>query len=130
MKIDRKGNMAKLNQTVLIQSFEDDFKIPSKTPKHLPAPPGKDLLSDGDRLTTAEEKTHRSGVGKLLFLMRHSLPDMLNVVRELSRWMTDGSTVHHMKIMQQIINYILHTKNRGLLLKTNIITKDPNWTIL
>jgi len=125
VKIDKKDNAVKLTQPVLIQSLEDEFEIPQDTPKHLPVPPGKDLLSDGERLSPEDEKIYRSGMGKLLFLMRYSRPDILNVVRELSKLMTEGSTVHHKKILQQTINYLLHTKKRGLLLKPDMITNDP-----
>ena len=93
VKIDKKDNAVKLTQPVLIQSLEDEFEIPKDTPKHLPAPLGKDLLSDGERLSPKDEKIYQSGVGKLLFLMRYSRPDILNVVRELSKWMTEGSII-------------------------------------
>ena len=46
-------------------------------------------------------------------------------MRELSKWMTDDSTVYHKKILQQTINYILHTKKRGLLLKSDMTVSDP-----
>ena len=85
VKIDEKGNAVKLSQPVLIQSLEDEFEIPPKTSCHLPAPPGKDLLNEGEQLSAADEKICRSGVCKLLFLMRHSRPDILKVVRELSK---------------------------------------------
>ena len=110
VKVERKDDELKLTQPVLVQSLEDEFGVPKNVPKHLPAPPGKELLSDGERLIPAEEKIYRSGVGKLLFIMRYSRPDVLNVVRELSKWMTCGSTVDHMKILHQTINYIVHTK--------------------
>jgi len=127
VKIESKGNALKMTQPVLIQSLQDEFNIPSKTSKHLPAPPGKELLQEGEPLTEEEYKIYRSGVGKLLFLMRYSRPDILNITRELSKWMTDGATIHHDKVLRQAINYILHTKNRGLLLKPQMITKNPRF---
>ena len=57
--------------------------------------------------------------------MRYSRPDILNVARELSKWMTDGSTVHYKKILQQTMNYISHAKKRGLLLKPGMTVNDP-----
>jgi len=114
VKIERKGDRIKLTQPVLVQSLKDEFSIPSKTPCTLPAPYGTDLISEGEQLNEDEKKVYRSGVGKLLFLMRYSRPDILNAVRELSRWMSDGATTNHMKIMLQTMNYVLHTRNRGL----------------
>ena len=46
--------------------------------------------------------------------MRHLRPDILNAVRELSRWMPDGTTIHHKKIMSQTMNHILHPRDRRL----------------
>ena len=125
VKIDEKENVVKLSQPVLIQSLQDEFEIPPKTSCYLLTPPGKDLLNKGEQLLEADEKIYQSGVGKLLFIMRYSRPDILNVVRELSKWMTDSSTVHHKKILQQTINYISHTKKRGLLLKLDMTVNDP-----
>ena len=73
---------------------------PKKTPRYLSASPGLDLTSDGELLTEDEIKMCRSGVGKLLFLMRYSRPDMLNIVRDLSRWMTHRTNVDHMKVLK------------------------------
>jgi len=124
-KIERKGNRMKLTQPVLVQSLEDEFEIPDKTPCNLPAPHGKELTSDGEPLSDEEKKVYRSGVGKLLFLMRYSRPDILNAVRELSKWMSDGATIDHMKVMRQTMNYVIHTKNRGLCLQPDMRIKDP-----
>ena len=104
----------KLTQPVLVQSLQDEFDIPEKTPCALPAPNGKELTSEGELLNEDEKKIYRLGVGKLLFLMRYSRPDILNAVRELSKWMSDRATIHHKKVMLQTMNYILHTRNRGL----------------
>ena len=90
-----KGDAMKLTQLVLIQLLQDEFDILTKTPKHLPGPPEKELLSKGELLTLEEEKIYRLGVGKLLFLMRYSRLDVLNSVRELRKHMTDGSTTCH-----------------------------------
>ena len=80
----------------------------------LPAPNGKELTSEGEQPNEEEKKISCSRVGKLLFLMRYSCPDILNAVRELSRGMSNGATIHCKKIMLQIINCILHTQDRGL----------------
>ena len=57
--------------------------------------------------------------------MRYSRPDILNAVRELSKWMSDGATIDHMKVMRQTMNYVIHTKNRGLCLQPDMRIKDP-----
>ena len=85
VKIERKQDRLKLTQPVLVQSLQDEFDIPEKTPYALPAPNGKELISEDELLNEDEKKIYRSGVGKLLFLMRYSRPDILNAVRELSK---------------------------------------------
>ena len=46
--------------------------------------------------------------------MRHSRPDILNEVIELSRCILDGAAIGHKKVMLQTMNYVLYTRNRGL----------------
>ena len=57
--------------------------------------------------------------------MRYSRPDILNVVRELSKWMLASTTIDHMKVMHQTMNYVIHTKNRDLCLQPDMRIKDP-----
>ena len=57
----------------------------NKTLCNLPAPHGKELTLDGEPLREEEKKVYRLGVRKLLFLMCYSRPNILNVVRELSK---------------------------------------------
>ena len=48
--------------------------------------------------------------------MRYSHPDILNAVRELSKFMSDRATINHRNIMWQMMNYVIYTKNRELCL--------------
>ena len=104
--------------------MQDEFNILEKTPCSLPAPYGKDLTSEGEKLNEDEKKIYQSGVGKLLFLIRYLHPDILNAVRELSKWISDRATIHHKKVMLQTMNYILHICNRRLHL--NLIMEMSN----
>ena len=124
-KLEHKGNRMKILQLVLVQSLEDEFEIPPNTPCNLPASAGKELNSDGEPLTEEEKKIYQSGVGKLLFLMRYSRPDILNAVRELSKFMSDGATINHRDMMRQTMNYVIHTKNRGLCLNPVMDVINP-----
>ena len=38
--------------------------------------------------------------------------------------MSDGATVNHKKVLQQTMNYVLHTKHRGLNLRPTLMFKD------
>ena len=106
---------------MLVQSLEDEFDILPKIKCNPLAPHGKELLSEGEPLSEEEKKVYRLGVGKLLFLMRYSRPDILNIVHELSKWISNGDTIDHMKVMKQTMNNVLHTQERGLHLKLEMI---------
>ena len=69
------------------------------------------------RLENPEDhETYRSGVGTLLYLTKHSRPDICNPVRELSRTM-DASAPLHLKEMYKVIRHVLSTKGYGLKLE-------------
>jgi len=68
-------------------------------------------------LTEGEQTKYRSGVGKLLHIMRWSRPEIYNAVRELSRFMTIGASKVHMKAMERVMNYCLTTRDRRLLIE-------------
>jgi len=118
-KIDRGDGWMKLTQPVLLQSFEDKFDLPKTKPLATPAEPGKTLYSgeEEDLMDALEQTKYRSGVGKLLHLMKWSRPEVMNSVRELSRFMTAGATTAHMKALYRVMNFCVATKDHGLTLK-------------
>ena len=62
-----------------------------------------------DKVSPKEHETYRSGVGSLLYLTKHSRPDMCNPVRELSKTMDVPAPVH-LKEMYKLIRFVLSTK--------------------
>ena len=66
-----------------------------------------------DKVNPEEHETYRSGVGTLLYLTKHSRPDICNPVRELSKTM-DAPAPAHLKEMYKIIRHVLSTKGYGL----------------
>ena len=74
-----------------------------------------------------DQKTYRSGVGKLLHMMRWSRPEILNSVRELSRFMS-GASKAHLKAMLRLMKYVVCTPERGWFLnpQTRWNGKDDN----
>jgi hypothetical protein len=59
---------------------------------------------------------YRSGVGMLLYLVKHSRPDIANATRELTK-VLDGATGAHWKATTRIIKYVFDTKMFSLKLK-------------
>ena len=72
------------------------------------------LENPEDKISSEEHKTYRSGVGTLLYLTKHSRPDICNPVRELSKTM-DAPAPVHLKEMYKVIRFVLSTKDYGLM---------------
>ena len=80
-----------------------------------------------DGVEQTKQATYRTGVGKLLYLMRWSRPEILNSVRELSKNMKTASKAH-LKAMYRVMSYCVATPKRGLLLKPKKKWNgDPNY---
>ena len=67
------------------------------------------LENPEDKMNPEEHETYRSGVGTLLYLSKHSRPDIWNPVRELSKTM-DEPVPAHLKEMYNVIRHVLSTK--------------------
>jgi hypothetical protein len=109
----------RLTQPVLLQSYADEFNLDEhRRAPRTPAEAG-DVLSKGEpkeQIKAKEQKKFRSGVGKLLHMMRWTRPEILNRVRELSRYMS-GATKTHIAALHRAMKYCVDTAKRGLLLK-------------
>ena len=125
----------RFTQPVLVQSFVDEFGIEGKNAPRTPAPEGQVLrkAEEKDCLKGGEHTNYRKGVGKMLHLMKWSRPEVMNSVRELSRFMTAGASLAHKKAMETAMRYIVGTPDRGLLLKPEGVwdgTKNFEFEIL
>jgi hypothetical protein len=119
-KVERnyEENSIKLTQPVMLQSFVDKFDLPNGPALNTPATPGGALVkADATDCIPADELfKYRSGVGKLLHMMRWSRPEILNAVRELSRYMP-GASLAYVKAMHRTMKYCVGSPECGLLLK-------------
>ena len=75
-------------------------------------------------LSQEEQQNFRSGVGSLLYLVKHSRPDIANAVRNLSKVM-DGANEAHLKILLRCVKYVIDTRYRCLYIKP--INKKGLW---
>ena len=79
-----------LGQTSIIKSLEQKFGDRAMK-ERLSLTPGsprftaRRLENPDDKVSSEEHETYRSGVGTLLYLTKHSRPDICNPVRELSK---------------------------------------------
>ena len=76
-------------------------------------------MKDQDKLLNNDmSSTYRSGVGKLLYLIKLSRPELASAVRELSKF-TDYSTINHFQSMHRAMRYLIDTKHYVLTLTPN-----------
>jgi hypothetical protein len=59
------------------------------------------------------------GAGMLLYLVKHSLLDITNSIREISK-VADGATEAHFKALQHTVKYVIDTEHLGILLQQKL----------
>ena len=107
-----------LGQPSIIKSLEHKFGVKAMK-ERLSLTPGtprftaRRLENPEDKVNPEGHETYRSGVGTLLYLMKHRRPDICNQVRELSKTM-DAPAPVHLKEMYKVIRHALSTTGYGL----------------
>jgi hypothetical protein len=114
-KIERVGEDAiRLVQSVLTQSYEDEFNLENKC-YSTPAQPGTVLMHPGqgkEVLNSEDQTTLRSGMGKLMYQMQYSRPNITQAVRDLARYMTCGN-LKALEAMKRCMRFVLCSRNAG-----------------
>ncbi len=118
-KIVRTQNLLKFTQPVLMQSYNDEFKVPKKSYR-MPAPTGWVLVAgkEEEALNPAMQMKYCSGTGKAMHVMQYSKPETYNAVQDLSCHMHEA-TQDHFKAMLRVLKYSLDSVKQGLVLKPN-----------
>jgi hypothetical protein len=109
----------KLTQPVLIQSLSDEFDIPNVTERVRTPAPGGEVLYPGEQGTieSPEMQTKfRSGIGKMMHLMRWSRPEIKKCIQAMTKYMGRAS-LKHVKAMYRAMQYLINTPERGRLFK-------------
>ena len=118
-QINREEGELRISQPVMLQSFEDEFDIKSVKHAETPASPGTVLTpvnNDGEAVNQQMQTKFRSGLGKLLHMMRWSKPEIYNAVRDLSRH-AQRCSVAHVKALYRVMRYCVDTKHLSWRLK-------------
>ena len=116
--INKERTRGWLGQPSIIKSLEQKFGDRAMK-ERLSLTPGtpsfiaRRLKNPEDKVNPEEHETYRSGVGTLLYLTKHSRPDICNPVRELSKTI-DAPALMHLKEMYNEIKHVLSTKGYGL----------------
>ena len=115
-RIEKEKRSIFLSQPDLIKKMLKKFGDKTRNMKEYetPAPSGTHIIrcrDDEAKLSEEEQAEFRSGVGSLLYLLKHSRPDLSNSVRELSKLM-DGANKAHQKALFRAIKFVEQTQER------------------
>eukprot|EP00957_Ditylum_brightwellii_P198696 15144378-Ditylum_brightwellii.AAC.1 len=128
ININEEEKSMTFTQPVLLQSFEDEFELTERKVK-TPAESGSILIkTDPENKLNGKGHTYfRSGTGKLLHMVRWSMPEMQNTVCELTM---QGSThvEDHIKAIHRAIGYNVSNPKQGWKLKTEQTWNDQDKT--
>ena len=116
--VDKDNKTIRLMQPVLIQSFVDKFGVSENSKVTTLAAPGKVLRKCPleRKMSHAQHKKYRKGVRKLMYLAHWTRPDILNVVRDLSRHAQYPGEEHY-QAMQWCMIFCINTKEVAIELK-------------
>jgi len=109
--LDRTTSSTQEFTTTFWHIFTNDIKIP-KTP----SPPGFHAVqptTETSKINDKTQKLFRGGIGMLLYLVKHSHPDLLNCTRKISKAMDGARTIQWNELLH-VIKYAIDTKETGL----------------
>ena len=115
-----------LHQPHLIKSLITKFgkSLGTRIPK-TPGTPGlvlhkvQDNDPESEKQNAEQHKRFQSGTGSLIYLLKHSRPELSNAIRELSKGMHQSGP-HHIKELFRVIQYTISTKYHCLMI-------NPKW---
>jgi len=132
IKIDKGRKMGWIHQPHLLEKLEKKFadEIKGLQRYRTPGTPGQTMLRSTEAKIDAEKHgIYRSGVGMLLYLIKHSRPDIANAVRELTKALDAPSPAAY-KEMLRVIKYTIDTKDLALKIEPMEAESDGSWTIV
>jgi hypothetical protein len=110
----------------IVKTFGEEV---AKLPKYsTPGTPGYGVVrpSEGEEIQDQEvQSRYRSGVGMLMYLIKHSRPDIANAVRELTKVLGKATPAAY-KEMLRCIKFVIDTRNKGLRVRP---TKTNKWVL-
>jgi len=132
IKIDRDKKKGWIHQPHLLKKLRDKFwHLVKDMPQYVtPGTPHQVIVRKTEwKITPEEQAIYRSGVGMLLFLIKHSRPDIANTVRELTK-VLDGASPAAYKELKRVIKYVLDTEKLALKIEPKVENGKGKWTML
>jgi hypothetical protein len=128
IKFSSKKDKVWMGQPHLIKKIQEKFgkKVEKLQIYKTPGTPhtGFTRPIEGDPTVSPEEhKEYRSGVGMLLYFVKHSRPDIANATRELLKLM-DKPTPAAIKELHRTIKYVINTSIYGLKMHSNFFDEN------
>ena len=121
-----------IGQPFMIKKIQQTFEkyLTRQIKYKTPGTPGFNIVkpTDPELLKEEEQALYRSGVGSLLYLIKHSRPDIANVVRELAKEMT-GASQAALKELLRVIKFVIDTKDLGLKVEP-MQKQNDKWSML
>ena len=120
--INQVENGVYLSQRDLIFKMQESFSTELSTVKgnfNTPASVNDTVVREKDEhdlINKEDQRLYRSGVGMLLYLIKHSRPDISNSVRELAK-VLDGANPAQFKKLLRLIKYVNETSYMVLFLQ-------------
>jgi len=121
-----------VGQPHLLKNLREKFgeRVKKLQMYRTPGTPGYGVLrpekDDPMQVSKEEHTIYRSGVGMLLYLVKHTRPDIANITRELSKVM-DKPTKAAMKELHRAIKFVLDTADYGL--KIEPVKRNEKWNL-
>jgi hypothetical protein len=112
----------------IIKTFEEE--IQGMQVYQTPGTPGFQIVSpkESDEVLDDEfQKRYRTGVGMLMYCIKHSRPDIANAVRELTKVLGKATPAAY-KEMLRVCKFIADTKNMGLKVDP-VVPNDGKWEL-
>jgi hypothetical protein len=81
-----------------------------------PGTPGLKILKPGEDdplISDDMQSRYRTGVGQVMYLIKHSRPDLMSAVRELSKVLGKATPAAYKELLR-CIKFVLDTKTKGL----------------
>ena len=118
MKIDRSMKELVIHQDSIIKTIKTYFgsEVNKMREYQTPGEPNSHVKSPVDQekcLSKTQQNKYQSGVGSLMYLCKHSRPDLTKNVRDLSRCMKMADSENY-KSLLRTIKYVLDTSDIGL----------------
>ena len=85
-------------------------------------------MIDSEKISTKDKQKYQSGVGMLLFLVKHLHPNLANSTRELSKANNGANPPAHKELLFGI-KYVLDMKNLWLKIEPMGNSNEP-WKIV